>query len=201
MRVVLMILLAALVFVPSAAPKGIPEGQVIYAVWMIGGRFDREEWLERATGATHRRDTGGPADARHTVANARWVVRYETHKGPRRDGPYLHRVRSRTDASLLDSSDLLRPMRMLRLGRAEVIGPLNVDDLAAVRLRVPWTYGTQYADLELRSRLPLRFVFIRNRQEVDVWKLRYRSKRRSSLPSDFFSPRRTIGGAQPLLPQ
>lgn len=187
-------MLAAVVvvlFVPTAAaPKGIPEGEVVYAVWTVGKRFDREEWLERATGATHRRDTGGPACPRHMVANQRWILRYGVVGGVECDPPILYRVRSPADRHLRDSSDLLRPRRMLRLGQAKVVRHLLVDGLPALRVQIPWRYGTEYADIERGSQLPLRFVFIQNGAEVDVWKLRYRSKRRSSVPTDFFSPRR-----------
>lgn len=192
MRLAVVVGLVAMLSVPgAAAPTGIPPGEVIYATWTVGGRFTREEWLERATGATHRRDTGGPSCPRHIVANARWILWYGTERGVQCGGPSdLYRVRSRADGRLVDSSDLLRPQRMLRLGRAEIVGHLTVDGLAAVRVRLPSRDGTQYADLERRTRLPLRFVFLRDGAEIDAWRLRYRAKRRSSLPRDLFSPRR-----------
>jgi hypothetical protein len=192
MRVALVVGMLALVLVPSAAPRGIPPGEVLYASWRVGHRFDREEWLERATGATHRRDTGGPACARHVVANRRWILRYGLIKGVQCVEPHTYRVRGERDVQLRESSDLLRPRRMLRLGQARAEGSTTVDGNPAMRVRIPWRCGTEYADLDPQSRLPLRFVFVRDGVEVDVWSLRYRAKRRASLPKDFFSPRRAV---------
>lgn len=185
MRVALVVGLMALLVVPSAAPRGIPEGEVLYAVWTVGHRFTREEWLERSTGSTHRRDTGGPACPRITIATSR-AISFDMCEQRR-----FHRVRGAADRELRDSSDLLRPRRMLSLGQAKVEGPTTVDGLPATRVRIPMQDGTtQYADLNPRTRLPYRFVFLRDGVEIDHRKIRDRSKRRSSLPKDFFSPRR-----------
>jgi hypothetical protein len=185
-RFAVVVALVAILLAPSAAaPRGIPPGEVVYATWMVGGRVVREEWLERHTGATHWIESGGPACARHAITHHSWILYYSEDGEVVCDLRTRRRVRSAGDFYLLASSDVLRPRRMLSLRRARVVaaGP-------TVRVRMRWLDHVHYAVLDGATLLPLRFEIYEGERRIDEWRLRYRSVPRSSLPSDFFSPRR-----------
>jgi len=171
---------------PSAEARS--SGVVVHASWRVGipfGRFTREEWYELATGATRRRDGGGRVCARITVVNAGRITTFGC--GVRR----TRRLAGPRDPRLLwQSSDLLRPRRLLRLGQA------TLDSRTPFRVRLPVDRrngegpfdATHYADLDPASHLPVRFVFDVSGQSYS-YELRLRRVRRDSLPRNFFSVR------------
>jgi hypothetical protein len=165
---------------------------VVEATWRIGipvGRFTRQEWYERATGNTRRQEGGGPACARTTVVSRGRMASWGCF--PRR----VLRLRGSTDPRLVwQTSDLLRPRRLLQLRRATVVGPVKVGERDAVRVELPVNrkYGegpfdaAHFADLEPVTRLPLRFVFEREGQTY-TYTLQLRYISRSVLSANFFN--------------
>ena len=169
------------------------RADVVTACWGIGipfARFDRCEWYDPATGATRRSDAGGPSCVRHTVVNARRIGTF---------GCWTRRVVRARDARdprlIWQTSDLLRPRRLLALGRAQVVGPVvTKDGRQAVRVHLPISrkYGEgppealHYAHLDPRTLLPLEFAFELDGQ-MHTYVPSIRHIRRSSLPRRFFS--------------
>jgi hypothetical protein len=166
---------------------------VVEASWFAGGgRFTRQEWYEEATGNTRRQDVGGPSCARTTVVSRGRLARWSC--SPR----HLVRLRGSTDPRLVwQSSDLLRPRRLLELRQARVVGPVRVGERDAIRVELPANrrYGegpfdaVHFADLEPITRLPLRFVFQREGQTY-TYALQLRFTSRSVLPPNFFNTTR-----------
>jgi hypothetical protein len=190
-----LLLAGAIALRPGSSGAAPSERYVISATWQIGipmGRFTRREWYDPVTGGTRRQDGGGPVCARTTVAGAGRIASFGC--SARR----LFRVKGPRDPRLLwQTSDLLRPKRLLRLRQASIVGPVMVGQQEALRVRLPInrTYGegpftgNHFADVDQSTQLPLRFVF-----EVDgqiyAYNIVMRRVRRSSLPPGFFSTRR-----------
>jgi hypothetical protein len=183
LSVALISLTAMLTFaLPAAADRSL-GGTVVVGSAVIGGRFDRTEWLERSTGATRREDIGGPSCKRVTVATREWI-RWSTCGFRDRK-----RVRGAGDPDLIwRTSDLLLPRRLLRSGRSRVVEEVRIGDRRALRIDLPpndWIAGLDYIDVDPHSLLPLRLV-TRNRDwSIEV---EYRTVARHSLHRRFFTP-------------
>jgi len=165
-------------------------GTVLTATWLIGGRFERTEWYEPRTGSTRQEDVGGPACVRKSVVSAGRMAWFGCT--PRR----VLALRQSTHPLLVwQTSDLLRPLRLLNLKQASIIGPVDVGGRSALRVRLPVNrrYGAgpfdaiHYADLDPESKLPVRFVLEWRGENLES-PVHLRRVRRSSLPRDFFSP-------------
>jgi hypothetical protein len=160
----------------AAGLAGEPEGRaattvatkrvVVHATWRVGipaGRFTRQEWYEVATGKTRRQDAGGAVCRRTTIADSRRIASIDCERRSWR----VVRVRGAADPRLLwQTSDLLRPRRLLRLGQANAIGPVKVGGRDAIRVQLPVSrrFGegpydaAHFADVEPVRGLPLQFT-------------------------------------------
>lgn len=193
----LALLFTPLLLIPAAATQaGVPvssvKTKVVHATWDLGmphGRRLRYEWYDPSTGATRREDHGGFHCTRTTVVSSGRMATFGC--SPRQ----VVSLRGPRDPRLIwRTSDLLRPRRLLRLGRASKVGRVSVGSRRAIRILLPINtrYGPgprdakHYADVDPVNLIPLRFVYKRP-GVVAEYVLRLSRISRRSLPRNFFS--------------
>ncbi|MBA2372384.1 MAG: hypothetical protein H0V71_12170 [Chloroflexi bacterium] len=158
------------------------------------GRVRSEEWLNRETGVTRRVEyevvgTSGVTLRETTLQDGTAVVRFGSLRPSRR---FIYKDLHPSHPFLVDSSELLRPSRMLDAGLAKVSGAGQVGrrptwNLTSTRASSRREGTSEFVmEVDQRTLLPIRYMSRTGDGEFHI-DVRLEEMSEAELPPDFFS--------------